>query len=158
MKKSEQKQQTKGECKRKKKRKAETTNGTKNETENSKMADVANTQDFEGHRGTVAMFLDSLLQLQGWGLVPAWRVLVEVRVVEPLRMSQPSTGGKGQTTGIENRPESYQDQPAQAPHPRRGKKSATCRPTKTPRTIHSKDGQGKRQGPAAKTQPIDTGP
>ena len=56
------------------------------------MTDVANTQDFEGHRGTVAMFLDSLLSRQGWGCLPAWRVLVEVRVVEPLRIPQPNLG------------------------------------------------------------------
>ena len=41
---------------------------------------------------------------------------------------------------------------------KKGKKSATCRPTKTLKTVHSKDGQGKRQGPAATTQPIDTCP
>ena len=71
MKKNEQKQQPKGECERKRERKAETTGGTKNDTKKSTMTDVANTQDFEGHRGTVAMFLDSLLPRPGWGLVPA---------------------------------------------------------------------------------------
>ena len=66
-------------------------------------------------------------QAKGWQ--SAWRGPGEVQAAALLRILPPSTGEKGQTAGIEKRPESIQDQPAQAPHPRRERESATCRPT-----------------------------
>lgn len=104
------------------------------------------------------MSLDSILPRQGRDCGPAWRVLDEVRVVEPIRIPPPPTGEKGQTPGIENRPEAFQEQPAQAPHLRRGKKKPDEPPDQDTKGRPFKGRTGERQGSAATTQLIDTDP
>ena len=86
---------------------------------------------------------------QGWGFGPPGGVLIEVRDDELLRIPT-STGERGQTTGIENRPKYGFKINRRKPHVQKRPEIRDAPPNQDTERKHTQGGQGKNRAPQPK--------